>query len=354
MRRILLENVASGMKLARPLYSAEGKILLNAGLDLKERYIERLRDLDITYIYIEDELTADIDVPDVVSEKSRLEAITATKNIMEDLKLGKKVDATQAKKIVNNLVDELCRNNGVLVNFTDMRTRSDYLFGHSVNVCILAVMAGLNLQYDELRLRDLGVGAMLHDIGKIELSPDLLNKKGRLTAGEITDARRHCELGFEILRQNPDISLMSAHCAYQHHERHDGSGYPRNLKGGDIHQFAQIVALADVYDALTTDATYRQAVPVYEAIAIINKASGTYFQPELVDHFAANIAIYPIGSVVRLNTNEIGVVVDISKESKNKPVVRIIMDANQIRCNKIVEIDLSKNPRLYIADVVER
>ncbi|MDR3589680.1 MAG: HD-GYP domain-containing protein [Negativicutes bacterium] len=354
MRRILLENVAAGMKLARPLYSAEGKILLNAGLDLKERYIERLRELDITYIYIEDDLTADIDVPDVVSEKSRLEAITATKTIMEDLKVGKKVDASRAKKIVNSLVDELCRNSGVLVNFTDMRTRSDYLFGHSVNVCILAVMTGISLDYDELRLRDLGVGAMLHDVGKTELPPELLNKKGRLTASEIVDARSHCELGFEILRQNPDISLMSAHCAYQHHERYDGSGYPRNLKSRDIHEFAQIVALADVYDALTTDATYRQAVPVYEALAIISKAAGTYFESGLVDHFTANIAIYPIGSVVRLNTNEIGVVVDISKEFKNKPVVRIIMDAEQQRSNKLVEIDLSKNPRLYIADVVER
>jgi len=354
MRRILLDNVASGMKLARPLYSAEGKILLNAGLDLKERYIERLRELDITYVYIEDELTSDIDVPDVVSEKSRLEAITTAKSIMEDLKLGKKVDAARAKKIVNNLVDELCRNNGVLVNFTDMRTRSDYLFGHSVNVCILSVMTGISLEYDEMRLRDLGVGAMLHDVGKVELSPELLAKADRLNASEITDARRHCELGFEILRQNPDISLMSAHCAYQHHERFDGSGYPRSLKNGEIHQFAQIVALADVYDALTTDATYRQAVPVYEALAIITKAAGVYFDADLVDHFTGNIAIYPIGSVVRLNNNEIGVVVDISKEFKNKPVVRVIMDANQLRSSKLVEIDLSKNPRLYIADVVER
>ena len=147
---------------------------------------------------------------------------------------------------------------------------------------------------------------------------------------------------------------MSAHCAFQHHERYDGSGYPRHLANSEIHQFAHIVALADVYDALTSDVTYRKAVPVYEALAIITKAAGTYFNPELVDHFAGNIAPYPIGSVVRLSNNHIGVVVDISHEAKTKPVVRVIADEQKRRMNKIVEIDLSKNNRLYIADVAER
>lgn len=354
MRRILLDNITSGMKLAKPLYTADGKILLNAGLEMKERYIERLRDLDVTYIYIEDELTADIDVPDVVSDQSRLEAVATAKQIMETVKTGRKVDAGPAKKIANNLVDELCRNAGTLVNFIDMRTKTDYVFSHSVNVCILAVMTGINLGFDELRLRDLGVGALLHDVGKTLVPPEIVNKTDRLTLSELAEIRKHTEYGFEILRKNPDISLMSAHCAFQHHERYDGSGYPRALVGSDIHQFAHIVALADVYDALTSDVTYRKAVPVYEALAIITKAAGTYFDPELVDHFVSNIAPYPIGSVVRLSNNQVGVVVDISHEAKTKPVVRIIADELRQRMNRIVEIDLYKNPRLYIADVVER
>ncbi|HMM21442.1 MAG TPA: HD-GYP domain-containing protein [Selenomonadales bacterium] len=354
MRRILLENIASGMKLAKPLYSADGRILLNAGLELKESYIERLHNLDVSYIYVEDDLTADIEVPDVVSEQARVEAVSTAKTIMDNVKLGKKVDAAQAKKIANNLVDELCRNHGVMVNFVDMRTRSDYLFSHSVSVCILSVLTGISLGYDELKLRDLGVGALLHDVGKTQIAPEILNKTERLSPEEAEEIKQHPAYGFEILRKNPDISLMSAHCAFQHHERFDGSGYPRNLKDAEIHQFAHIVAIADVYDALTSDVAYRRAVPVYEALAIINQASGTYFNPELIEHFVGNIAVYPIGSVVRLSNNQIGVVVDISHEAKNKPVIRILMDENKQRMNKLVEIDLSKNPRLYIADVVER
>jgi HD-GYP domain-containing protein (c-di-GMP phosphodiesterase class II) len=354
MRRILLENIMTGMKLARPLYTADGKILLNAGLELKDRYIERLRSLEVTYVYIEDDLTADIDVPDVVSEQARAEAVATAKRVMDQVKLGRKVDAGEAKRIANTLIDELCRSHGTLVNFIDMRTKADYLFSHSVNVCILSTLTGISLGYDELRLRDLGVGALLHDVGKLMVPPEILNKADRLTIAERDEVRRHAEYGFDILRKNPDVSLMSAHCAFQHHERYDGSGYPRSLANSEIHQFAQIVALADVYDALTSDVAYRQAVPVYEALAIITKAAGTYFDPKLVEHFAGNIAPYPIGSVVRLSNNHIGVVVDMSYESKTKPVVRVIADEQKRRMNKIVEIDLAKNSSLYIADVAER
>lgn len=354
MRRILLENISQGMRLAKPLYSADGQILLNAGSELTERYIRRLKELDVTYIYIEDEITQDIDIPDVVSERARVESIAVAKNLMDKVKLGKKIDAAQAKKTTNMLVDELCRNHGTLINFVDMRTRTDYLYGHAVNVCILAVMTGISLGYDELRLRDLGVGALLHDIGKVQISQDILNKNGRLTAAEVEEIKKHPWLGFEMLRKNPDISLISAHCAFQHHERYDGSGYPRGLRGKDIAEYAHIIGIADVYDALTADNAYRPAVPVYEALSIILKAGGTYFDQELVNRFAENIAVYPIGTVVRLNTNEIGVVVDLSKEYKTRPIIRIIIDQNRQQINRLTEIDLSKNPRLYVADVVER
>jgi HD-GYP domain-containing protein (c-di-GMP phosphodiesterase class II) len=354
MRRILLENITSGMKLAKPLYNADGMILLNAGIELQERFVGRLKELDVTYVYVEDELTGDIDIPDIISEKTRIEAIASAKTIMEQIKLGKNVDADQAKRVTNALVDELCHNHGALLNFTDMRTGNDYLFGHSVNVCVLSIMTGISLGYDELRLRDLGVGALLHDVGKVKIAPELLNKTGRLTNEEITEIKKHPAFGFEILRKNPDINLVSAHCAYQHHERYDGSGYPRKLKGEEIHQFAHVVAIADVYDALTSDAAYRKAVSVYEALSIISKAAGSYFEESLVNKFTENIAVYPIGSVVRLNNNQLGVVVDISRECKAKPVVRIIFDENRRQVTKLVEIDLSKNSRLYIADVVER
>lgn len=342
------------MKLAKPLYTAEGQILLNAGTELKERYVLRLKDLDVTYVYIEDDLTQDIDIPDIISEKVRIEAVCDAKVLMDKVRLGNDIDASAAKMVANALVDELCRNHGALINFIDMRARNDYLFGHSVNVCILAIMTGISMGYDELKLRDLGVGALLHDVGKLQVDQEIINKNGRLTQDEIQNIKKHPLFGFDILRKNPDISLSSAHCAFQHHERYDGSGYPRGLAGKEIFQNAHIVAIADVFDALTADNTYRPAVSVYEALSIITKAAGTYFDEEIIKFFTDNIAVYPIGTVVRLNTNQIGVVVDLSREHKSRPVIRIIADAAQRRVQAVEEIDLSKNLRIYIADVVER
>ncbi|VBB05631.1 Hypothetical protein LUCI_0841 [Lucifera butyrica] len=354
MRRILLENIVPGMKLVKPLYSAEGNVLLNAGIELNERYISRLKELDVSYIYIEDDLTGDIEISDVISDETRIESVAGVKDIVDRVKVGKGIDASQAKQVTNTLADELSRNHDVLLNFTDMRTKNDYLFSHSVNVCILSIMTALSLGFDELRLRDLGVGALLHDVGKTRIAEDILNKTERLTAAEAEEIKKHPQYGFEVLRKNPDISLLSAHCAFQHHERYDGSGYPRGIKAEEIHIFSRIVAIADVYDALTADVSYRKALPVYEALAIIMKSGGTYFDEELVNAFADNIAIYPVGCVVRLNTGEFGVVVSSTRENKTKPVVRIISDENKQRINRLVEVDLAQNSRVYIADIVER
>lgn len=353
MRRILLNDIAAGMKLARPLYTADGTILLNAGIDLNERFVSRLKEFELSYIYIEDELTQDIDVQDVISEKTRVEAVAAAKSIMENVKLGRGVDGDQAKKIANMLVDELCAKRGTMLNLLDMRTRGDYLFAHAVNVCVLSILTGLNMGYDEIRLRDLGIGALMHDIGKIKIAQDIYDKAQDLSPEEQLEIQKHTEVGFEILRKNPEISILSAHCAFQHHECFDGTGYPRGLKREEIHPYAGIVAIADRYDALINDSPRRRAMPVYEALAIITCAAGTSFDPEIVDNFVKNIAVYPIGSMVHLNNKQVGVVVDFSRENKTKPVVRIIMDENRQHVNTLQEIDLSKNPNVYIASVEE-
>ena len=352
MRRCALQDIQVGVKLARPIYGADGNILLNAGVELLAMYIGRLRELDISHVYIEDELTQDIEIPEVVNEKVRREVVMSVRSLIESAKVGQGIDGVKAKRIANTLVDELSRNRGMLVNFTDMRSRNDYLFSHVANVCTLSIMTGMNLGYDELRLRDLGVGALLHDIGQIFVPKEILDKEGNLTPEEVAAIRCHPEQGFELLRKYPDISILSAHCAFQHHERVDGSGYPRGLQGAEIHPFAQIVGVADVFDALSSNSVYRRALLPQEALAILHKAAGAFFAEEFVTAFVDNIAVYPIGSMVRLNTQQIGVVVDISREAKTRPVVRIILDEYSQRIDRFWEIDLSKNHQVYIESSV--
>ena len=355
MRRILLQNIMPGMRLAKPLYNADGTVLFNAGISLQDRVVKTLAKFAVTYVYIEDEITRDIDIPDVVSEQVRIEAVVAAKRIMENAKHGKGVDDVLARKTAAMLVDGLCKNNGNLLSFIDMRIRSDYLFHHAVNVGILAVRTGISLGFDKMQLIELGVGALLHDVGLTLISPKIINKKGRLTPQEKIEIKKHPQIGFETLQKNSDISLSTAYCVVQHHERINGCGYPQKLQGHEIHQFAQLVAIADVYDALISDVAYRNAVPVYEALAILDSAvKNNFFDQALVTSFSDNIAVYPIGSTVRLSNNQIGVVVDISHAVKNKPVVRIIKNENNEPICQWIELDLAKNRDIYIADVTER
>ena len=352
MRRCALQDIQAGMKLARPIYGADGQALLNAGVALRVSYIERLHELDISHIYVEDELTQDIDVPDVVGENVRQEVVMSARAIIEGSRVGQGLDIDRAKKTANLLVDELSRNRGMLVNFTDMRARGDYLFSHVANVCILSIMTGMNLGYDELRLRDLGVGALLHDVGQIFIPQAIIDKKEKLTSEEVQTIRRHPELGFELIRKSPEVSVLSAHCAFQHHERVDGSGYPRGLREDEIHPYAQIVGIADIFDALSSNSVYRRALPPQEALAILQKSSGHLFSAEPVQAFCDNIAVYPVGSLVRLNTQQIGVVVDISRAAKTRPVVRIVLDELNQRVERFWEIDLSKQPQVCIEAIV--
>ena len=155
--------------------------------------------------------------------------------------------------MVDQIIDELLADLSVLVNLTDIRTFDDYTFASLSNVSVLAIMTGITMGYNDLQLKELGVGAILHDLGKIRIDKSILSKTGELSKEEYEEVKRHPVYGFEILRQYQDVSLLSANVAFQHHERWDGSGYPRGLSGENILEYARIVAACDVYDALLAD-----------------------------------------------------------------------------------------------------
>lgn len=341
MRRIRVKELKTGMIVARTITDSDGRILLRAGIQLSESFIERLHELGLHSIYIRDELDG-IEISDVISEETRLETIRVVKQNFHALEDQHKLNIRAVKSMVDQIIDELLADQNVLVNLSDIRSFDDYTFGHSVNVCILSVMTAITMGYHDLKLKELGVGALLHDVGKIRISKDILNKPGDLTREEFGEVKRHTEYGFEILRQHPDVSLLSAHIAFQHHERWDGNGYPRGLAREDIHDYARIVAVSDVYDALLADRPYRMAYTVNQSLTILRRMAGIYLDPQCVEALIANIAVYPIGSVVELSTGEIGVVVDVNRETPTRPVVRLVFDRNARRLQKPHEVDLSK------------
>lgn len=350
MRRVLRESINTGMTLAQPVYGFNGQVILNSGVELTEFHISKIADLDVKYIYVEGEAQL-IDPNDAAAQNAKNEIVLSAHQALDGVRVGKYVQTDIIKGKVLALLDECCMHKEIQPLFTAMQNCNDYLFNHAVCGYFFAMMLGMNCGIEGPRLRDLGLGALLRDVGMITISRDILNKPDSLTPEEMAIVKQHTEKGFEILQRNPEISLSSANCALQHHERFDGSGYPRGAQDTSIHEFAQITALADVYSSMTANTPYRKALSVYDTLAIIAKTGSAYFNPELVKTFVNSVAIYPLGAVVRLNNQSVGIVNDYADELRSKPVISVTKNGNGERVNQTVTIDLAANPALYIAEV---
>ncbi|HZK43914.1 MAG TPA: HD-GYP domain-containing protein [Syntrophomonadaceae bacterium] len=349
MKRLAIEQLKPGMTVARSIYSSDGRVLLQASVVLDAVYIKRLQQLSIRSIYVKNTITDfDVEIPDIISEITRVNTIKDIKQGFENIENNRKLNIRSVKTLVDNILDEILLNSNTLLHLSDIRTFDDYTFAHSVNVCVVTIMIGITLGYNDFKLRELGLGALLHDIGKTKIDKAILHKPDDLTAEEFSEITKHTEYGFEILRQYDDISLLSAHIAFQHHERWDGQGYPRKLHGDQIHEYARIVAVADVYDALLADRPYRPAYSINQTLTVLKRMAGIYLDNKCVDALISNVAIYPIGSIVELNTGDIAIVIDINKKFPTKPKLKIIYNKNTRSLCPPHMIDLSKMTTVVI------
>lgn len=353
MHKAHIDNLIPGMKLAKAVFTAGGRVLLTSGMELKPSYIERLRSSGINEVYVEDDISRGIHVSDVICEKTRHEAKELVKNLMKSYSFSSAVNADKVKDTINRIIEELLANKDILVNLADIKSVDDYTFEHSVNVCILSLITGIGLGYNMLRLKDLGVGAILHDIGKMKVPEEVLKKPSQLTVEEFDEVKKHTIYGYEILKNSPNVSMISAFIAFGHHERYDGSGYPLQLRRENIHQCARIVAVADVYDALTSDRVYRRKLRPHEVIEYITSLSTHHFDPEIVDSFVKYVAIYPIGTGVILSTKERGIVARSNKGLPTRPVIRVVYNEKNEKLTEYCEVDLAKQLNVFIVDCCE-
>jgi HD-GYP domain-containing protein (c-di-GMP phosphodiesterase class II) len=353
LRRVLLDRMEPGMKLGRTIYTPDGRVLLGEGVLLKASYIERLRDLDISSIYINDEISADIDIPDILSDPVRQAAVKTMREITDNVRIGNPPDLIKARQLVNMLVDDLFAKTDAVIQLFNVQDSGSYLIGHMINVAVMSILTGVTLGYDELRMRDLGVGAFLHDMGMFLISESTYHLSRALTPEEFKTVQQHAKLGFDALRGLEMMNTISANVAFQHHERFNGSGYPRGLSYGDIHEFARIVAIADVYDALTTDRPYRAAILPGHAVEYLVAMAGTAFDPELVEAFTKRVAFFPVGSIVVLNSGEKAIVIYADQYSGTRPIIRIFADASYHKLQNPIEMDLKRNPTVFIVEVLE-
>lgn len=249
--------------------------------------------------------------------------------MFEDVRMGKNVDVSGAKEVVSSMVNSIVRNPDAMQWLTNLRKRDEYTAIHSMNVCIFALTFGRYLGLDEEELNELGVGALLHDIGKMRVPLEVLNKEARLTDDEYSIVRKHAEHGYEILKKTKGLPPSTAEIAYSHHERKSGEGYPRGLKEDEIHLYARVVSIVDIYDAITSDRVYHHGMNTLEALKNMFEWRENDLDSELVESFIQCLGIYPIGSLVELNSEEVGIVISVAQGRRLTPKVILVRDTEK-------------------------
>jgi putative nucleotidyltransferase with HDIG domain len=275
------------------------------------------------------EKSFDVEIHQALEVRSKTKQVV--ERMLEDVRIGRSIDSTEAREAVENIMDSITRNREALVCLTQLKNRDEYTSIHSMNVCILCIAFARHLGLNEEQTRIIGVGALLHDLGKMLVPLEILNKPGKLTSEEFEIMKNHVLLGAELLKDTPGIPPRSLRVAMEHHERFKGGGYPRGLSEGQISLVGQLAAIVDVYDAITSDRVYHNHMHPHDAIKRMYEWSERDFNRALLEKFIKCIGIYPLGSLVEVNKADIGFVISSNMSSALKPDVLLVMDGQRKR-----------------------
>ena len=326
MRFVPTLCLRNGMILGKSLYDPDGTLLLKQGQILKSSHIDTIYNLGYRGIYVIDDLSRDIMIESVIDDELRLSAVQAVKSIYIQSEKGADDDVIleSTQSVAIELVDKIIESKDILVNMVDLKVFDDYTYYHSVNVAVLSIVIGIAMQLSRTELYNLCLSALLHDIGKVFVRKGIIDKKGRLTPDEFEEVKKHTIYGYNYLRDRMNIPIKSLLGSLQHHEKFDGSGYPEGICGMKISDYGRMIAVADVYDALTSDRPYRKAMLPSEAMEYIMGGAGSIFDPRIVDIFSRKVAAYPLGTCVRLSNGLPAIVVENYADCCMRPKVRII------------------------------
>ncbi len=331
MRYIQIDEAEVGMIIAKPVFDSNERVLLGVNSILTQEYLNSLIRRGMPGIYIKDEWSKDIEIDDVISVELRNEGVEALKHNDIDKTLG------VAKKII----DQILSSSVISLDMMDLKSYDNYTYQHSVNVAVVSSLVGMKMGLNRDALEELCMAAILHDIGKTLVPPEIINKPDRLTKEEYEQVQKHSEYGYEVVKDRMDISAKVKAAILTHHENEDGTGYPKHYKGNQIHIYAKIIHVADVFDALTSKRPYKTSYARYEAAEYLMGGCDRMFNHEIVVAFMSAVPIYPRGLCVHLSDDREAIV---TKNTKNllRPIVRF-------ENNEELDLsDLSKNRNLTI------
>ncbi|MDY0236598.1 MAG: HD-GYP domain-containing protein [Gudongella sp.] len=366
MRKIPIEYAKEGDLLGRTLYNNLGCMLLREGIRLTEKSISKLKSIGCFSIYIKDRYTEEI-IEEIIKPKTmnRIHSLQENlKNIIIDFNNSGKVDAKKVdtnvrniNEIINEIVCDVLFSKNILENLVNISIYDDYTMNHSLNVMMLSTVIARDKNFNMKEIKKLATGCIFHDIGKTFIPIEIINKPGKLTIEEFEIVKTHSEKGYEFLKNYTDLPMTSINIALCHHERENGSGYPRNLLGEEIHIFSKIASICDVFDALISDRPYRRGAPVNEAMEYLFAAGGDEFSIETIKAFSESINIFPKDTLVSLSDGREGIIYEANNEIHSRPKIMIygedkkevntyvvdLMDYNNIIIDKVLyEFSFSK------------
>ena len=269
-------------------------------------------------------------------------AVHIMNNVLTQVREGRTVDVDTVRSAVSPMIDSVLRNPDAMSWFMTLQKQDDYSYHHAISCSVWAVVLGRHLGFDRRSLDKLAIGGMLLDIGKTRVPQEIVSKPGELSPYEADLMCQHVDFSLDMVKSSKGISRDVLDMVESHHERYDGSGYPRGLAGADIPVYGRIAGIVDCYDAMVTARPYADARSSYDAVRELNNLAGTLFQKELVEQFVQALGMFPTGSLVELNTGQVGIVVEQNRVRRLRPKVMICLDAAKQPVSKFVTLDLRK------------
>ena len=355
MRVVSISSLKGDEILGKQIYDESGRVLLSVGVKLKPYYIERIKELGIFSVYIDDDISKNVVIEESISEKTRQMGKHAVKEMIEGYCREGKTDNSSVMNSVNSVVEDILSNKNVLINVSEISVSDNNIYSHCVNVCVLSTIIGTHMGYSMSKLNDIATAAILHDIGKAKIINDKKILEKFETKEELDKyiELMHPKVGYDFLGEQQVWNAYVKVAALMHHERCDGSGYPLKLKGDEINPIAKIVSICDVFDNLISGRGGEQPKTAYEVIEYLVGMSNIYFDEEMVRKFTANIAAFPTGSGVILSSNEKGLVINQNNSMPLRPVIKVIYDKDGNLLLEPYEIDLLKELTLFIIKTCE-
>lgn len=353
MRKKSIDSIKGNEILAKDIYGNTDTILMVSGMVLKKEYVERLKRLNVDYVYIEDGFTREISEQESIEERIKIQCQETIESVYERYSYCGDVELKELTSVASKVIFEILKEPNVLYSVENVRQKHETVYSHCLNVCALSVLVALKMGLNSTQVEDIAIGSLIHDIGYLYLEvPDIVESLNCPNPRDSKHMKKHVVYGYTEVEYETWLSKKAKNIILSHHEYYDGSGYPLKLAGNDIDIETKVVTVCNEFERIIYN-DVSEKVKSYEAVEYIINQSGKMFDPSVVEAFSSSVARFPNGTRVITNQGEYGIVIRQNINFPTRPVIQILRDKDGNEIVKSVEKNLVKELTLFIENIIE-